>query len=175
MPYIYNVKIKVRMNRLSLKKSLQFGCFILLVNFLASCGGSKKIVDNSPKPIDSYAFDFVYSDNLASVLKQAERENKLVFIDVFTSWCLPCKMMDKDVFTHQETADVINKDFISYKVNAEKDNGPILSFNYDVQAYPTLLFLDSSGNVLERKSGAAYHSELLSLAQSALDQVVLGD
>jgi len=163
------------MNRLTIKNLLQFGCFVLLINVFASCKGSKQIVDNSSAPINSYAFDFVNSDNLASVLKQAQRENKLVFVDVYTSWCLPCKMMDKDVFTHQETADAINKDFISYKVNAEKGNGPQLSFNYDVQAYPTLLFLDSSGKVLERKGGAAYHSELLSLAQSALDQVVLGD
>lgn len=157
------------------KKLLNFGCMIAIITLLASCGGSKKVVSNSPTPVNKYAFDFVNSDNLASVLKQAERENKLVFVDVYTTWCLPCKMMDKDVFTHEQTADVINKDFISYKVNAEKSNGPQLSFNYDVRAYPTLLFLDASGNVLEKKEGAAYHSELLSLARSALDQVMIGE
>lgn len=83
--------------------------------------------------------------------------------------------MDKDVFTHQATADIINKDFISYKVNAEKNNGPIIAFNYDVVAYPTLLFLDTQGNVLERREGAIYHSELLSLAKSALEQVEVGE
>jgi thioredoxin-related protein len=84
-------------------------------------------------------------------------------------------MMDEEVFTHQETADIINKDFVSYKVDAEKNNGPIISFNYDVTKYPTLLFLDSKGRVLERKDGAVYHRELLTLAKNALDQVTIGD
>ena len=120
-------------------------------------------------------FNFVQSDNLASVLKKAESENKLVFVDIYTTWCLPCKVMDQNVFTHQETADVINEDFISYKVNAEKNNGLIISFNYDIIEYPTLLFLDSKGKILERNDGATSQSELLALAKSALDQVVIGD
>lgn len=158
-----------------IRNLIKFGCLIAMVTVFASCGGSKKIVQNTPAPTHNFAFDFVHADNLASVLQRAERENKLVFVDVYTSWCLPCKMMDKDVFTHEETADKINKNFISYKVDAEKNNGPQLSFNYDVKAFPTLLFLDASGNVLERKEGAVYHRELLAMAQSALDQVVIGD
>ena len=141
----------------------------------SSCNSSQKIVNQDIKSVENYAFDFVAAKDLKSVLQQAERENKLVFVDVYTSWCLPCKMMDKNVFTHQETADKINKNFISYKVDAEKQNGLIVAFNYDVKQYPTLLFLDTEGKVLERKDGAAYQRELLSMAQSALDQVVIGD
>ena len=152
--------------------SLLFG----LLFVFSSCKSTKspKILESAPV-VDQFAFDFVYEDDLKTVLKQAERENKLVFVDIYTTWCLPCKMMNQDVFTHEPTADVINKSFISYKVNAEKDNGPIMAFNYDVVTYPTLLFLDAQGNVLERKEGSAYHKELLSMAQSALDQVVLGE
>lgn len=138
---------------------------------LTSCKGSKEIVKTTPTPIHDYAFNFVDSDNLPSVLEQAQKENKLVFVDVYTSWCLPCKMMDRDVFTHQETADAFNKNFISYRVDAEKSNGPIVTFNYDVTQIPTLLFLDAKGTVLQKKEGAAYHTELLSLAQSAIDKV----
>ena len=133
----------------------------------SSCNSSQKIVNQEIKPVENYAFDFVAAKDLKSVLQQAERENKLVFVDVYTSWCLPCKMMDKNVFTHQETADKINKNFISYKVDAEKRNGLIVAFNYDVKHYPTLLFLDTEGKVLERKDGAAYQSELLTMARSA--------
>ena len=156
-------------------KLSRFGYLILLVMFLITCKSSKPIVDQDPVPILDYAFNFVQSDNLSSVLKKAERENKLVFVDVYTTWCLPCKMMDQDVFTHQATADIFNKDYISYKVDAEKNNGLIIAFNYDVIEYPTLLFLDTKGKVLERKEGAAYHTELLALAKSALDQVVIGE
>ena len=49
-----------------------------------------------------------------------------------------------------------------------KKNGPELSMLYQVYAYPTLLFLDTNGRVLARKDGAAYHSELKDLADSAI-------
>ncbi|MDF1698458.1 MAG: thioredoxin family protein [Saprospiraceae bacterium] len=165
-------------NLITSRELLQWFFIGLMLIALASCKTAKEaviIAPSAPTPINSFAFNFVQSDNLKSVLKQAKQENKLVFVDIYTTWCLPCKMMDKDVFTHQETADIINKDFISYKVDAEKSNGPIISFNYDVNVFPTLLFLDSNGDILERKEGAAYHREILSLAQSALDKVVLGD
>ena len=102
----------MKMNCFTFKGLLQFGCFALLISFFTSCKSSKQIVENIPTPIDTYEFDFVYADNLSAVLKLAEKENKLVFIDVYATWCLPCKMMDRDVFTHQETADKINKNFI---------------------------------------------------------------
>ncbi len=35
----------------------------------------------------------------SKVLKKAKKENKLIFVDCYTSWCGPCKMMAKDVFT----------------------------------------------------------------------------
>jgi len=146
----------------------------LLIVLLGACGSTKPNFETPPIPIKEFAFDFVQSSNLKAVLDQAKRENKLVFVDVYTSWCLPCKMMDKNVFTHQETADAINKDFISYKVNAEVNNGPQLSFNYEVNSFPTLLFLDSDGNVLARKEGAAYHRELLSMAEDAKALISIG-
>jgi len=116
---------------------------------------------------DAYAFDFVHSASLSPILDQAEQEGKLVFIDLYATWCLPCKMMDEDVFTHQATADMINDRFISYKVDVEKSNGPDLATIYNIRSYPTLLFVDSKGRVLERKEGAAYHKELLAMADRA--------
>lgn len=133
-----------------------------------SCSTPKEIVQEDPISIDKkFAFDFVRSEQLTAVLDKADAEGKLVFLDVYTSWCLPCKMMDEDVFTNESTAGVINKDFISYKVDAEKANGPDLALIYEIKSYPTLLFLDPKGRVLERKEGAAYHTELIALADSA--------
>jgi len=141
---------------------------VVVISF-QSCGGSKAIVkSNEPVRTREYAFDFVDSKALAPVLDLAAEEGKLVFLDIYTSWCLPCKMMDKDVFTNQQTADIINENFISYKVDAEKANGPDLAFIYEVKQYPTLLFLDTKGRVIEKGTGAMYHNQLVDLASSAL-------
>ena len=150
--------------------SLRLLLFIFATMFLITGCSSTKETVSTPEQLESdeeYPFDFLKSNSLSKVLDRAAEENKLVFVDIYTSWCLPCKMMDEDVFSHEGTAEIINADFVSYKVNAEKANGPDIATMFQVRSYPTLLFLDAKGNILERKEGVAYHSELLRLAASA--------
>jgi len=111
---------------------------------------------------------FTKSSSLQPILDRAKAENKLVFLDFYTTWCLPCRVMDEEVFSLPSTGSAMDKNFISYKINAEKGNGPTLSTVFNVYAYPTLLFLDADGNVLERKDGSLSNSQFLNLAESAL-------
>jgi len=111
---------------------------------------------------------FEQTDLLGNVLDKAAEQDKLVFIDFYADWCMPCKLMDEDVFTDKPIADFMNENFINYKIDAEKGHGPDLAQLYQIQAYPTLLFMDSKGKVLVRKIGAAYHTELRKLANEAL-------
>ena len=50
------------------------------------------------------------------VIKKAKKEKKLIFVDCYTSWCGPCKMLAKDVFTRDEVADYFNANFVCAKV-----------------------------------------------------------
>jgi len=104
------------------------------------------------------------------VTEKAEREGKLVFVDLYTDWCLPCKLMKEDVYTDESIGDFMNKNFINYKVNAEEGNGPNMTVLYNIESFPGLLFLDSNGRVLEQKQGAAYHTELKAMANRALEK-----
>ncbi len=150
-----------------------FYLLIMVVGLVSvqSCNSKKGLSSHDSSP---YKFDFEQSNLLSTVLEKAETENKLVFVDIYADWCLPCKLMDEDVFTHQETADFMNDNFVNYKVDGEKGEGPDLLVIYAVQAYPTLLFLDHRGRVLVKKAGAAYHSELLDLAEEALSKNDIG-
>jgi len=142
-----------------------------LVFALMSCGGSKEAIDMQNNfGTTNYEVDFLKTNDLYAVLDRAERENKLVYIDIGTKWCLPCKMMKEDVYTDKRIGEYMNDNFISYLVDAEKANGPNMTVIFDVQSFPTLLFLDTKGRVLERKVGAAYHTELRSLGDMALTQ-----
>lgn len=144
---------------------------IALVVTLSSCSGSKEAINQQNNFGESaYEVDFLKTNDLYSVLDRAERENKLVYIDIGTKWCLPCKMMKEDVYTDKGIGEYMNDNFISYMVDAEKANGPNMTVIFDVQSFPTLLFLDTKGRVLERKTGAAYHTELRNLGDLALTQ-----
>ena len=143
-------------------------CFYLIAVFalLSGCKSTKKsTVSSKPK---GPGIQFFESEYLSDALDKAKAENKLVFVDFYTDWCLPCKLMEEDVFSDKEIGAFMNKNFINLKVNAEKGNGPNLKTIYNIYAYPTLLFLDQKGTVLEEKVGAAYHTELRNLADKAL-------
>ena len=143
---------------------------------LVACGAARNADKASARTEDAavedeyanFFVDFMRTDKLGEALSRAEAEDKLVFIDFYTSWCTPCKLMDEDVFTDRHFGDYMNANFVSIKVNAETGNGPNLAALYGVQAYPTLVFVDTNGRTLEKKEGAAYQTELRRLGDAAL-------
>lgn len=155
----------------------------LLTLSVAACDSNRAVTDsgerttktNTPtKKKNTTLVDFVDSDKLRPLLERAERENKLVFIDFYTDWCTPCKIMDENVFRDRRFTDYLNKNFISYKVDAEKGNGTQLASIFGVQVYPTLLFVDKDGLVVERIDGSATQSKLRNAGNRALASRGLG-
>src|SRR4051812_34660552 len=57
--------------------------------------------------------------NWQQVLKKAKKEKKYIFVDCFTTWCGPCKKMDKVVYTNDSLGDFLNAKFISVKLQMD--------------------------------------------------------
>ena len=93
----------------------------------------------------------------SEVLKDARRTGNLIFLDGYTSWCRPCKKMDKEVFTRPQVANYFNQKFINVKYDMENGEGPRLKARYGVEAFPTYLFITGSGEVVHKIVGA--HTE----------------
>ncbi|WP_052731233.1 thioredoxin family protein [Spirosoma radiotolerans] len=87
------------------------------------------------------------------MLARAKTEKKLIFVDVYAVWCGPCKMLDQQVFTDKQVAATYNAFFINYKVDAERGEGPALARQYNVRAYPTALFIDGDGQLVDTWTG----------------------
>jgi len=101
-------------------------------------------------------------------LANAKKENKLIFFDAYTSWCGPCKMMAKDVFTRDSVADLFNNTFLNVKYDMEKGEGPALKDKYAVAAYPTYLFINGDGEVVHKIVGSMSAPEFITEASKAL-------
>ena len=56
-------------------------------------------------------------DEMGSI--DLKENNKLGFIDFYTTWCGWCKKLDSDTFTNDTVARILNKYYIAAKVDAE--------------------------------------------------------
>lgn len=100
-------------------------------------------------------------------LEKAEQEGKLVFMDAYTTWCGPCRMMANNAFPNAEVGAYFNKHFVNLKMDMEKGEGPMLARKYRVVAYPSLFFLKSDGSVAHRAVGAKNANQLIAEGKSA--------
>lgn len=108
------------------------------------------------------------------LLAMAKKENKVIFIDAYTTWCGPCKMMSAKVFPEARVGEVYNERFINAKFDMEKGEGPALAKRYSVMAYPTYLFVDGNGDIVHKGIGYIPQDEFLALADAATGDSSLG-
>ncbi len=112
--------------------------------------------------------------NLSALCQKAEAEKKLVFVDVYASWCGPCKAMEANVYPQKKVGDYFNKYFVSAKYDAEKGEGIEVARKYHVTAYPTYLLLDAEGKLVGKMVGGSPADDFIRkielLRQKALQQ-----
>jgi thioredoxin 1 len=85
-----------------------------------------------------------------SLLKQAKKANKPVFIDFYADWCGYCTDMDKKTFSNQRVKAKLNGYFL-IKINADYNNK--LLNKYRIYGLPTSMILDSNGKAIKRHGG----------------------
>lgn len=101
------------------------------------------------------------------ILAKAKSEKKLVFLDAFASWCGPCKMMEKNIFTLPSVSEYYNANFINARFDMEKGEGQEIAMKYGVRSYPTFLFLNGDGEVVMKNYGYMGEKDFLTIAQEA--------
>lgn len=108
--------------------------------------------------------------SLEEALKQAKAENKLVFMDCYTSWCGPCKNMADKVFPQKAAGDYFNPRFVCVKYDMEKGAGAELAKKFEVHAYPTFLMLRPDGTVQHRIVGGDGLEAFIARVEKGLDE-----
>lgn len=98
--------------------------------------------------------DFLDNPEWNKVLRQAENTGKIIFLDGYTSWCAPCKKMEKEVFTRAKVANYFNQKFINVKYDMEAGEGIRLKNLYGINVFPTYLFINEKGEVIHKIVGA---------------------
>lgn len=121
-----------------------------------------------PVASDATGIAWLDSERLMPVLEQAQRENKVVMLEFYATWCAPCKVMEEEIFTQTEVYRFQNMNFLNMRTNYDSDAGRTIAQIYEVEKLPTILWLSPKGVVLERYTGMAGATELRQRGLSAL-------
>ena len=92
-----------------------------------------------------------WEKDLAGALARAGSENKLVMVDFYTDWCRWCQVMDDKTFADVAVQAELKR-MVVVKLDAERD-GRDAARRYRVEGFPTILFLDGSGQEVGRIPG----------------------
>ncbi len=109
-----------------------------------------------------------FAGTLQEGLEKAKAENKLLFVDCYTTWCGPCKMLKKYTFTDANLGDFMKNKYVSMAIDMETTEGEIIAKKYGIEAYPTLLFLDKYGRVVNHQVGGISAEALLTKAEQTV-------
>jgi thiol-disulfide isomerase/thioredoxin len=137
------------------QKALLVACLFVLISFIrVSAEGGEGVNFRSM--------------TLEQALAAARTENKPVYVHGYTDWCHFCMYMRDSVYTDKEVADFVNKNFISIKMDMEKE-GKDLNKALKIHTYPAMLFYDVNGELMHRAVGRRYKQPFLELCRESLD------
>lgn len=103
------------------------------------------------------------------VRRQAVEQNKLVFIDLFATWCPPCQMMEREVFSRSDVGEFMASRFVCAKYDVDKTTGRELLKRYGSRAVPLYLVFDTEGELLGRIRGATDPERFMAEVKRILD------
>jgi len=97
-------------------------------------------------------------------LAKARTENKPIFVEFYAEWCIFCKKFQQETIKDHKVARMLSENFVYVRLNAENSEnrasykGKSLSNvemtqAFGINAYPSLVFLDSKGQPITMLSG----------------------
>ncbi len=143
--------------------------YLVCIMFMASyCTAQTKEISSSFKSVKTNEIIFEKS-SFEEIKAKAKREKKLVFINIYNKACIPCREMEKNVFTNTRVADYYNPSFINASYDYDGKEGQEISEIYQVQCFPNYLFMNGDGKIVFRRVGAMGPEDFVKLAETAAD------
>ncbi|MEZ4908596.1 MAG: thioredoxin family protein [Saprospiraceae bacterium] len=125
---------------------------LILILIVFSLGSSSM----KAEPVDSPFSDI----SLTTAKEMASIEGKLIFVDFYANWCVPCKWMDETTYADKSVISSLQDKFVSVKINIDDFDGYTLKEEYGIKILPTVLVLDQNGKVIERYEESMSPSKL---------------
>ncbi|HEX4851005.1 MAG TPA: thioredoxin family protein, partial [Puia sp.] len=108
----------------------------------------------------------------------AKAQNKFIFVDCYASWCIPCKAMDRNIYSDEIVAKFYNENFINVKVqfdSAGEHNessersceDSYIQHQYNILNFPSFLFFSNDGKIVHKDVGYKDVNDFIVVAKNA--------
>ena len=111
--------------------------------------------------------DIVWAENYISAQNKAFQSDKPIILFFTGKWCVPCKIMKRQVWADEQVRDVVNKEFITLIIDVDDPGNIDLLVRYNVAGTPITIITDSNGNALQWRVGGIGKSEFLELLRES--------
>ncbi len=119
-----------------------------------------------------YAQDEIRWMSMNEALEAQKKVPKKIIMDVYTSWCGPCKLLDKNTFGNKDVIKFVNNNYYPVKFNAEgtesityqdftytnpnyqegrkgRNSQHLLANALKISGYPTIVFFKENGDLIQ--------------------------
>jgi len=107
--------------------------------------------------------EVVWADDTNSARQLASESNKPVMMFFTATWCVPCRIMKREVFADSEVAEAINAQVVPVMIYADSPGADELFRQYNIGGTPITIFTDNSGQVLDYAVGGIGKPEFMDM------------
>ncbi len=107
--------------------------------------------------------DIEWVSNITSPQKFTNNSGKNTLLFFTGKWCVPCRIMKREVFADKKVMKVINSEVVPVIIDIDNPNTIELVKQYNVGATPTTIIIDSQGNVLDYVVGKIEKKKFLEM------------
>lgn len=110
--------------------------------------------------------NIAWAEDYASAQRKAARSGKPMVLYFTAKWCVPCRVMKRQVWADVQVMELVNAKFIPVAIDvADPENAEIMT-SYKIAGSPVTVVCESQGKVVDWRTGGISKSEFLELLDS---------
>ena len=105
--------------------------------------------------------EIAWADDYTTAQQQAVEADKPMLLFFTGPWCVPCRIMKRQVFADDEVRATVNASFVPVTIDLDDSKADATVSQFGVGATPSTLITDSKGTVLQWRQGGMSKADFL--------------
>jgi len=113
------------------------------------------------------ANDIAWAKDYASAKRQAAKADKPILLSFTANWCVPCRVMKRQVWADPQVMQLVNAEFVPVAIDVGDPKNAEVMDAYNIQGPPVTIVCNSQGQALDWRAGGISQPVILELLDSS--------